>query len=518
MNALKDALAGLSLGGLTFALWWKISTGDGYTIVGERYPQFLMIPLVAIVLLGMLFFLIKRKGVTSKLLFVRVVSYIVFSLSYFVFTRNLVGAIQFPGGGNLWRISFFLMSFLFFGLVSWAFKKNREACMIRARSALLIALPFTLFLFVQNVWDASRTYLSLAPMQDDLPKNRVIWFIFDEFDYHTAFEKRPNQLLLKEIDRFKKESFFAEQAIQPGIGTLYSMPAFFSGLKVKDCTAIRDDLLITLDNRKKVSWKNQTNLFEKAYQLGYNTALVGWYHPYDRVFGKHLTYCHVSPLGNSDERTVNPSFPLLFYNTCQSFVAYYLQTIEKLLNIQFGETSFLTSEKTRHYYLTHLEETKRVLLDERYGFVVIHWTIPHTPTIYNGDTKELTIESQRPYLDNLRLLDRTFGEVRRLLEEKGLWDSCVLAVTSDHWYKSDPQLYPKALQPYLKERQKKNGKIPLLIKMAHSHKGLIYDKRWDGHLLHYILYEMMQGRISSPEDICHWLDKNVENTSLYDCL
>src|SRR2546425_7901138 len=53
----------------------------------------------------------------------------------------------------------------------------------------------------------------------------------------------------------------------------------------------------------------RSNLFRRARALGYDTALIGWYHPYCRVLGSDLTRCYweaAEPLGSwerSEEHT-----------------------------------------------------------------------------------------------------------------------------------------------------------------------------------------------------------------------
>ena len=62
----------------------------------------------------------------------------------------------------------------------------------------------------------------------------------------------------------------------------------------------------------------------------------------------------------------------------------------------------------------------------------MHFPIPHPFAIYDRQHADFALSSHTSYLDNLALVDRTVGEVRRTLERAGLWESTILMVTSDH--------------------------------------------------------------------------------------
>jgi hypothetical protein len=122
---------------------------------------------------------------------------------------------------------------------------------------------------------------------------RVVWIIFDELDYRMVFAQRPAGLQFPEFDRLEQQSLSAANAYAPNDATIMSMPALILGERISDVSdADVCDLSITLaDTGATTSWASQPSVFSRARDLGVNTALVGWYIPYDRMLPGALNFC-----------------------------------------------------------------------------------------------------------------------------------------------------------------------------------------------------------------------------------
>ncbi len=46
-----------------------------------------------------------------------------------------------------------------------------------------------------------------------------------------------------------------------------------------------------------LSWNCARNVFDDAREAGFNTAIVGWYHPYGRLLNRSLTECFWTATG-----------------------------------------------------------------------------------------------------------------------------------------------------------------------------------------------------------------------------
>lgn len=52
--------------------------------------------------------------------------------------------------------------------------------------------------------------------------------------------------------------------------------------------------------------RDRRNLYSVMKEAAYQTYLVGYYHPYRRMFGEELDYCYTAPApqGNGDQRDI----------------------------------------------------------------------------------------------------------------------------------------------------------------------------------------------------------------------
>jgi len=176
-----------------------------------------------------------------------------------------------------------------------------EARVTHALGVLLLILsPFVAFTFYQDIALALRVRrMSFAdqPPAAVLPSKpgapRVVWLIFDELDQRLIFDQRPASVHLPEFDRLRAQSLSAEHAFAPARMTEMAMPALISGRLISKAEPRgAGELMVTYgDSAAPVPWSRQPNVFSSARELGFNTALVGWNHPYCRVLGSSLSAC-----------------------------------------------------------------------------------------------------------------------------------------------------------------------------------------------------------------------------------
>jgi hypothetical protein len=119
-----------------------------------------------------------------------------------------------------------------------AFFHHRAATV--AASALISFLPFFAVTFGQGIWKIASYHapdFAPKPLMNPLPiaraAPRVVWIIFDEWDYRLTFVDLDAGLRLPEVERLAREAFAADQALPPGPETPISIPAYFTGRPVK---------------------------------------------------------------------------------------------------------------------------------------------------------------------------------------------------------------------------------------------------------------------------------------------
>lgn len=358
------------------------------------------------------------------------------------------------------------------------------------RGFFLILLPFalwTVLLLMQLaagiIAQPTEKPTELAPFLSINPSQpRVVWVIFDELDYRVIFENRPLGLGLPEFDRLRSESLFATRATEPGANTILSMPALLNGRHVVSADPVSaNDLRVAFSNApKSMLWSTTTTIFTQARGLGYNTALVAWYHPYKRLFGRDLNYC-------SD-------YPLPLYEQARG------RTVgEAMLNQLWSILAPLQQRRlTVQVYQNGLNDALQTVTNPVFGLSLLHLTGPHEPGIYNPVRNKLTVTSFATvdgYLNNLLLTDRTLGQLRSAMEKAGVWDSSWLIISADHcWRKSD------------RYDGKIDHRVPFIIKAPGARGGLGKELAFpvDTVMTHDLILAILRGKVTDSLSALAW--------------
>ncbi len=354
------------------------------------------------------------------------------------------------------------------------------------RFVVAFFLPLTLVTFGRAGWRLAAGGITAAnadrPLAPPLPRParaapRVIILLFDEMDFGLAYSERPAGIPLPELDRLRAEGFFATQAFSPGRRTEVSIPSLLTGRPVTwDRRQGTDTLSVTFAGTSDtVSWADQPNLFDRARALGYNAGIVGWYHPYCRLFGQHLTRCFWLPHRGAILRARVQGLPR--------------QMLELFRNLS------PIADRRRHIedHLRLLAEARAAVADTSLGLVFVHLPIPHDPAIYHWEDDRLTVLNYHMdgYYDNLVLADRTLGVLRRDLEGPGLWDRTTVLLTSDHSQRAG---------------QYADWRVPFVVKLAGQRRGgPCYRKPFNTVALHDLTLALLRGDVSAG--LAPWLDR-----------
>lgn len=373
---------------------------------------------------------------------------------------------------------------------------RRRAATI-AGSALTLFLPFCAVTFGQGIWKiahyhapdfAARQLMQPLPVPSAAP--RVVWILFDEWDYRLTFLDPDTGLRLPEVERLAREAFVADHALPPGPETPISIPAYFTGRRVNhvEYDGARELKITFADDNVPALWSQQPTVFSRARGLGLNTAAVEWFHPTCRILST-LTSCEwwEMPLQfNSMGRTY---WQLLRGQTRSLF--------ETTLFSAFGQS--LSVRQQVETYREMLGHGIAVANNPAYGLSFIHLPIPHAPHAYDRRSGQFTLRNSpiRGYFDSLALLDRTLGEIRKSMETSGMWDKTTVLITSDHPYREAEQIDGKS-----------DPRIPYLLKMASGKEPYVYDKSFNAVLTQDLVLSILRGEVASPKDVGNWLDSN----------
>ena len=358
----------------------------------------------------------------------------------------------------------------------------------------LVLAPFILVTFGQSVLalrqvepESAFIHHEHQNIQDSENKLAmpVVWVIFDEMDYGITFERRPEELLLPELDNLHKTSIFVSQAYSPWEATSVSIPALLTG-KALEMTTPRSAVEMTLTGTDGSTSRLQTEstIFADMHVRGSRTALFGWSFPYSRLF-KSVDVVKDYPAllaANSDRLAVT--------------VVEQLRTlVESLYFSPFGnsllyENHFSTTtsmQKDVTHYLQH---------NQSGGFVFLHYPVPHSMNIYNHLTHSFgpNPNVKKGYLGNMALVDRLLGEIRRTMETAGTWDKALVVVSSDHHWRFNT--YDGIID---------KRRVPFMVKLPHQVKGVTVNSRFETVETRDLILQIVDGKLRTPEDVSHWM-------------
>ena len=373
----------------------------------------------------------------------------------------------------------------------YALLRWRRSLLGAAEVLTLCLVAFVPVTFFQAAWvvyrdlEAGKGGLAasapLLPVRPGQP--RVVWIIYDEMDWRYVFPWRPSSLQMPEMDRLRAQSTYAETTFQTGLETSGAMMSYLAGRQVftVEPTGKASLRLLFLDEPQQADWPGPPNLFSKARQAGFNTAMVGWFLPYCRFLDEELNRCYHESM---DTRVLD-SEPSL-----ATSLGSQLQTLSPLEMRQ----------RQLERYLAMQEEARKAVADPKLGLVVLHLAVPHEPGIYLRDRSELTLFNFRSdwYFDNLALADRTLGDLRREMERAGLWDASTVIVTSDHplrWY----AMLDETVDP----------RVPFLVKLAGQKQEVVYRSPLRSLIAHDLTLAVLRGELSQPSEVAAWLDRRV---------
>lgn len=346
-----------------------------------------------------------------------------------------------------------------------------------------------------------------APVAPGAPPRRVLWMVFDEWDYRLTFEDRPAGVAMPEVDRFRAGAVSATTAVPPTGDTLSSIPAMLTGERVWSAypegpSTLR---LAIRGRREHASFREMETVFDRARALGAQTAVAGWFHPYSRVVGHSLTRCYWESLASvgvfyPKESHLGTRMLDLFWWSATS-----LPFVSEPLELK----RFVHQRSAVEDHHGILEAGRRVAADPNLQFVFIHWSIPHLPAVIDAETGAPEPGPEDGYADNLVALDRSFGEIRRELERSGLWDTTVVCLTSDHmarwprWRSRPHWLGPDDLQ--LVAARSVDWRVPLLVRLPGEVSGRTFERRFEIVETHGLLLAALQGEVTTHDDVVAWL-------------
>ena len=347
---------------------------------------------------------------------------------------------------------------------------------------------------------------------------RVVWVIFDELDQYLTFDGRPQRIRMPEFDRLRQTSLYAAHAVAPAGETLYSLPSLITGRRIAAVKITPYDLNLQFRGSNNWSlWSKQSNVFRRARDAGFDTGLSGWYHSYCRILGKDLSACAWNGSGGfpglvTEDLLLRRSIAqkALYLANWQARSAPFIVGWE-WAKAEPEQASMLRYQHTLEYQ-TILHHGMQMLKNGRIKLLLLHFPIPHPSGIWNARENRLPKSNEESdYIDNLALVDKTLGKVRHALEETGAWQHSTLLISADHplrpatWRESYDD-WTTGLENATRGHDLKY--VPFLLKLPGQTKGLTYPHEFNTVVSQALLWEILNGHITTPEAAANWLDES----------
>ncbi len=530
----KDFLVCFSLGNLFFLRRWydlehlKERSMDYYRS-HPADPTLLLATLTAAFLLSCLFYLawlwVQRRPTHFKMQLARCAF-----LALLIFPLESVRRYWNSEGGHAdiaSNVSIFVIeALLVFGL-GLTLAGNFRVLRAARRVALVLTLLFPSLMIDFGWARASQEPLSAYQAKPALPtlahaagpRRRVVWMLFDEFDQRLVFDLRRPKVELPELDRLRAESMVANRAHQTAGWTTLALPSILSGRTYTRADLIdANTLRVTREDGGPLNWRDDTNVFKKARAQGDNAALVGWHHPYCRVFGDSLVDCLDVPSGHPtaamlrETSVADEGVPeaVKFLFTLQ------LANVRDMIlwdNDAISENrrdAYVQKRQQRQYFQIR-DRAYAELADPQIDLLFIHFPLPHPFAIYDRERGDFTLSDETSYADNLALVDRTVGEVRRVLERSGLWNSTSLLILSDHGLR--PDLWRDRMGWTRELEEVTGGKqselVPYIVKLAGEEQGVVYDRDFSSVVSSELVLAMLRGEVTTPTQAAAWIDRET---------
>jgi hypothetical protein len=401
----------------------------------------------------------------------------------------------------------------------------RKPALRYCRILLLILSPFLPMAYLE----ASIQHWKILAAADKLPRSKssprlhtgevkpihVVWIIFDELDACMAFSRRPADVKLPMLDWLQSQSLYATNASSPAGSTPESIPSLFTGNRVEKAAAesLEELSLLYRSDHKLHRFSEQPTSFSRAYDLGFNTAVVGWFIPYCRLFP--FTSCYWEPVNSVFLREDYAKY-LTFTQSMWFQLSTQLVEVPGIyaLDNSIGrEASDRLTQARRTSRAQAISEYRHIhdhavqaIQDPNLDFIFLHWPAPHGLFYYNRKTADFTVEDGPDYFDALALVDRTIGDIRAVLELTGNWDNNALLVSSDHPLRR--ALNTGAQTPELENSigNQLCPHVPFLLKLPGQKSAFSYNRAINTVLSGELLLGVLKGELTSPQAVASWLD------------
>ncbi len=313
--------------------------------------------------------------------------------------------------------------------------------------------------------------------------SRVVWVIFDEWDYLRAFEARPEGLRTPHLDQLAGHGLVATQAHTPATATVGSVASLLEGEVLESARPVGPaELLVRRDRGGTATrWNAASTVLARARKAGVNTAVAGWYLPYCRLLAPVLNDCFWCEMNRADASGEVRGTPV-----ARAMAAQMRSLIETTQHSVLGRSQGLEGHMRSYEEL--LSAGLRFAADPQLGFVFLHLPVPHAPYLGRDVTGAL---GEGDYATSLALVDEAVGRLEDAMRSSGVWGRTHLLLSADHSL--------RAVSP-------EDRRVPFVLRLAGDDRRRRYTTRLETVASADLLLAALRGEVSDHDAAIRWLD------------
>lgn len=375
--------------------------------------------------------------------------------------------------------------------------------------AVLLVWARALYMLIWVATPAALAELpNWRPNQLITPAHRVVWIVFDELS-QKVLEQQLGHGSLPGFRHLLDESIAATAARSPANSTKVSVPALISGQTVQHAVEAGPRLLwLTLADGQGGSWTALGTIFSWARAHQYAASIVGWYHPYGKLFGADTV------------RTVSADPAPAPYKTLSDERAGLAGSVRNEFRVLAGSIPFSTQMRLIDFsaivrqreaeYLASLEgAAAQEAANPSRALVFLHLPLPHPPGIYDSTLKRVDTRRPHSYLESLDQMDRLLTTIRDTMEATGASRNTVLIVSSDHtlrtagWRNREGWYEPDNAIPV-------DDRVPFVVHFPGAHAlGIEFHRDLHTIVSRALIEQLLTGEVQSENDALAWLNTHA---------
>ena len=458
---------------------------------------FLIIFLIQIAI----YFIIKKSQILINFYFYSLHSFTLFYLIFFIikFSDINVNVIlsNFSLGQSdkffLYPVILFLSYILYFLLG----QKKRVGWMkylLTLISVLLLLTFYRLFFTVKPEFKLDKnnfysTFLSEKIINHKNSfNNKILFFVFDEFDYEYLYK---NLYRFPNLENIIEKSFFHKNFFPPAKFTSQSISSILTGKEVNKINFLSGDLILNkgLDNETIILTEN--TIFEDIKKRNLTSSIFGQFYPYCSKL--KVKNCYDTLNSNEITMDLNRSLKIL---SKQLYIANFFYT-DKVINF-FTDNKFIenfsynydSNTIINHSMTWSMLNTTKKMININTNFIFVHYPFPHLDKKIT--IKKMDDSSISDYEKNIYLVDLIAKILNKNLSN---FDESLLIITSDHWFRNRDYSSKKI------NNEKKSMRIPFVAKIIGDDTYFETDFEGNSISLRELFNRYYDGDIKSNNDI-----------------